>query len=150
VAAGVQVWAGTDHTALQRTRAWAADAQMQGRMGGRPAGLYLTYAAAEGTPFPERGYIGNLFNRQPFAQWAAAAAVEFGIFPEQVTVGGGYRRGETGAATPIDDDNAFMVGTTLQLAQNVQVQLNHVWYRGNTWTERQDTRKMMVMLFAAF
>jgi hypothetical protein len=43
-----------------------------------------------------------------------------------------------------------MAGATFQFAENVQLQVNHVWYHGNVWSGRPDDQKTIVMLFAAF
>lgn len=84
------------------------------------------------------------------AQYAWAAAAELGVWPDRVTLGGGYRHGVNGRATVDNDDNATLIAGAFLLAQNLQLQLNRVFSHGSAGNGRADDQKTIVMLFAAF
>ena len=115
---GGQMWSGGSNGA--NTNAWALDAQMQGLFMSRPVGLYLTYANAEA---PKAGET-NLFNTAPNAKTAATIMVEYGIIPNKATLQLAYRSANNGKNVD-SGDNAVTLGGTYQLAQNVQLQLQH-------------------------
>jgi hypothetical protein len=173
VGLGVQYWAGTAQTLNQRTRAWGGDLQIQGHAGKWPVGLYAGYARAPGSetarevflnPEPRlpAGITGvtaagtvliappaNFFNPEPFAEEAASVLVEFGVIPGRVTAAAAYRLGDNGKAT-MNEDVAGTFGATYLLAQNIQLQVNHVIFGGNARSGTTGNQKTIVMIFAAF
>lgn len=145
--AGVQSWSGsaTDPTLTDvDTKAWAVDAQAQGKAGNMPLGVYLTHANADGD-------AGNLFNTNPNDKTATTIAGQLGVLPGKATVILGYRQGDNGSATN-NDDNAWVVGGTFNMVQNVQLQLNHEEYSGSAYdgTPANGDQLTTLMLFASF
>lgn len=119
---GVQLWDGSSRSedTLMVTKAWAIDAQAQGSFMNKPLGIYLTHANAAG----QKAGDSNLFNSNPNAATATTLAVEYGIIPNRATVMLAFRVANSGAAVN-GTDNATTIGGTYQLAQNVQLQLQH-------------------------
>lgn len=150
---GVQSWSGeaTEPTQMTRvnTKAWAVDAQAQGTIGNLPLGVYFSHAVAEGTP--DGSVIRNLFNGNPRDRKATAIVGQLGIQPGKSTVLLSYRHGDNGKATN-NTDNAWLIGATYQLVQNVQLQLNHTMYSGNAYngTPQNGDRMTTLMLYAVF
>jgi hypothetical protein len=137
VGMGAQFWGGSsrrdDGTGagmdeLIVTKAWALDVQAQGIVMNRPLGLYLTHANAAGQNVGEK----NLFNTAKNAKTATTFAVEYGIIPNKATLMLAYRVADNGAAVD-SQDNAVTVGGTYQVAQNVQLQLQHSNRSGNRY-----------------
>lgn len=135
---GIQLWSGssrvdddsgngTDH--LVQTKAWAVDFQAQGSVDGKPLGVYLTHANAAGQ---KAGEV-NLFNTAPKAKTATTITVEYGILPQKATLMASYRLGNNGKTTD-STDNALTLGGTYQIAQNVQLQLQHSTRSGKRYT----------------
>jgi hypothetical protein len=145
--AGAQLWAGSAQARDQVTRAWAIDGQAQGRVGTLPLGIYLAYARAGASPDSGRE---NLFNTGPTDQEAFSALAELGVLPGKVTAGIGYRLGDNGRAGPSTRDGAMLLGGTWLLAQNVELQFNHILYHGSAWSGGRQDQRTIVMLFAAF
>ena len=150
---GVQSWSGsaTDPALLRRvdTDAWAVDAQAQGAYGEMPLGVYVTYAESAGTP--AGSVTRNLFNANPKDRKAAAILGQLGIVPGKITVLASYRRGDNGRAVS-SRDNAWMIGGTYSLLQNVQLQLNHTEYSGSAYrgSPANGTRMTTLMFYSAF
>ncbi|MBI4998813.1 MAG: hypothetical protein HZC22_18320 [Rhodocyclales bacterium] len=125
---GVQVWTGTakeaNGPAVVDTKAWALDFQAQGAVGNLPLGVYLTHAKAKAT---EAGSgIVNLFNGNPNDERATTILGELGILPQKATLQLAYRWADTGADSADNPkDNAWTVGGTYQIAQNVQLQAQY-------------------------
>lgn len=158
---GGQMWSGSSNiddgtgtgtvTPLD-TKAWAVDAQAQGKVDRFPLGIYLTHAVAKGTPA-----VGtpNLFNSNPNGKKATALAVELGIVPSKATLMFAYLKGDTGEATN-SGDNAATVGGTYQIAQNAQLQLQYSKFSGSRYSSDNPTpsatgdRLMTLMLSAGF
>ncbi|GAB4175459.1 MAG: hypothetical protein Fur0039_18060 [Rhodocyclaceae bacterium] len=140
-----------------RTEATAFDVQAQGVVAGLPLGVYLTHARADGT---SAGQTVNLFNNQPNTKTATAIAAELGILPGKATLIAAYRNADNGRnPTPArsDTDNAWTLGGTYQIAQNVQLQINHSHrtkdngYQGSDPTQSlRGTRLTTFMLSAGF
>lgn len=126
---GVQSWSGssdrdTDGDGIVTTvdtKARAIDAQAQGVVGGFPLGVYFTYGKADATPAGSRS---NLYNSSPNDKKATVIAAELGILPNKATLMLAWRKADNGANTNSDDD-AVTLGGTYQIAQNVQLQLQH-------------------------
>ncbi len=150
---GVQSWSGgaTEPALSQRvdTDAWAVDAQAQGAYGEMPLGVYVTYAESAGTPAGSA--TRNLFNTNPKDRRAAAILGQLGIVPGKITVLASYRRGDNGRAVN-SRDNAWMIGCTYSLLQNVQLQLNHTEYSGSAHrgSPANGTRMTALMFYSAF
>jgi hypothetical protein len=134
-AVGVQSWSGsstvTALTSVEDTKATAIDAQMQGEFGGKPLGIYVTYARAPGS-----GTITNVYNGGTLTRSSFNVAAELGVIPEKVTVGAAIRRGMSG----IDDgtgtnltDNALFLTATYKLAQNMVLSLSLNKQSGSNW-----------------
>ncbi len=148
---GLQSWSGsaTDPTlADNKTEAYAVDAQAQGVIGERPFGFYLTYANANASA---AGNSPNLFNANVNAKTATTAAGQLGVIPDKATLLLALRKGDNGQATQNGDDSVT-VGATFQVAQNVQLQLNHEMYSGSAYdgTPANGNKFTTLMLFAAF
>lgn len=154
---GIQSWTGSAETddgtgggtvATIDTKAWAVDAQAQGMVGTLPLGIYLTHAVAKAAPV---GGTPNLFNANPNNKKATTIAVELGILPNKATVMFGYRKGDTGDVSN-SGDNAWLVGGTYQIAQNVQLQLQYSKYSGNLYDNPQPFGNQLttLMLSAGF
>lgn len=148
---GVQSWSGsaTDPTlSVTKTEAYAADAQAQGAIGEMPLGLYLTYANASAS---SAGSSPNLFNTNTNAKTAMNFAGQLGVLPTKATLLMAIRKGKNGRTT-LDEDNSLMFGGTYQVAQNVQLQLNHEMFSGNAYdgTPADGNVLTTLMLFAAF
>lgn len=149
--AGVQGWSGsaTNPSLVNvETKAWAVDAQAQGAAGAMPLGVYLTHANAGGSPA-----VGtkNFFNANPLDRTATTIAGELGVLPGKATLMLGYRKGDNGKAAN-NIDNAWMIGATYQIVQNVQLQLNLENYSGSAYdgTPANGDRLVTFMLFASF
>jgi len=130
------------------TEGWAIDGQLQGDVGSLPLGVYAAYANAPGnTPADPN----SVFNSSTFDRTAWSIHGQLGVFPSKATVILGYRSADRGTATG-NTDNALTVGGTYQLAQNVQLQLNHVERSGNRFDTPQTNgdRQTTLMLFSAF
>lgn len=131
------------------TRGWALDAQAQGQVAGLPLGVYLSYAKAKPT-------TTNVFNTDPAGtrddRKAASILAELGVIPSKWTLFAGYLDGDTGAATK-SEDNRILVGTTVMLAQNIEIQLSNTFLTGDRYDPKPATggdNLTTVMLFAAF
>lgn len=149
--AGIQSWSGsaTDaNLANVETKAWAVDAQAQGKLGEMPLGVYLTHANAAGT---SAGSNKNFFNANPNDKTATTVAAQLGILPNKATVMLGYRKGDNGKAVN-SGDNGWMVGGSFNIVQNVQLQLNHEMYSGSAYngTPANGDQMTTLMLFASF
>lgn len=131
---GVQVYTGSDMRLVDGsdvsyvdTKGTGLDLQAHGAIAGMPLGVYATYARAPGTRAGATGQAGdpiNLFNNKPNARTAAVLTAELGVVPNKATVLLSYRNADNGAASD-SADNAWTIGGTYQLAQNVQLQLVH-------------------------
>ncbi|MBI5785423.1 MAG: hypothetical protein HZA64_08205 [Rhodocyclales bacterium] len=125
--AGVQSWSGTAKEAtggaINETKAWAIDFQAQGALGTLPLGVYLTHANAAGTSVGSA--TPNLFNGNPNDEKATTILGELGFLPGKATVQLGYRWANTGSAADKPEDNAWTLGGTYQIAQNVQLQAQY-------------------------
>jgi hypothetical protein len=155
---GVQYWGGktkigdtaANPDQIYKTRAWALDAQAQGLVGTMPVGVYVTYGqAAKDKDGP--GGETNLFNDgNPKARKAWTILAEVGVLPGRGTVAMGYRGGKNGAASD-NTDNAFVIGVTCLLIQNVEFQINHSRYTGDANSKSNDGGDQLTtfMIFAA-
>lgn len=154
---GIQWWGGTTGIGSDadlaagdyQTHAWAIDAQAQGAVMEMPLGVYLTYGSVEKSD--ASGPV-NLFNSETNDDKTALALIaELGVIPNKATIAIGYRSADTGAASD-SEDNAITFGATYQLAQNVQLQLNHSIYNGDKYDPKPPDGDQLttLMLFTAF
>ncbi len=138
-AVGVQNWGGSSYSSAAAaqldTRATAIDGQLQGSLGGMPAGFYLSYARA---PYDATNVydMGGTLTPGSFARSSLNIAAELGVLPGVASMGAAIRRGNSG----VDDgsganatDNAFMLSLTCQLAQNMMLSIMHTTSSGSYW-----------------
>lgn len=149
--AGVQYWGGSATNVNLTdvdTKAWAIDAQAQGKLGEMPLGVYLTHANAAGSPTTG---TKNFFNANPKDKTATTVTAQFGILPNKATVSLGYRKGDNGK-TSNSGDNGWLLGASYNVVQNVQLQLNHEMYSGSAYngTPANGDQLTTLMLFASF
>jgi hypothetical protein len=129
--AGVQAWAGSNVRArdgngtlrLFSTKGWAVDAQAQGAVAGLPLGVFFSHASAPATD-PNSTAAPNLFNPNARARTATSISAELGILPAKATLLVGYRKADDGSDTA-SSDNAFTLGATYNIYQNVRFELVH-------------------------
>lgn len=126
------------------TDGWAIDAQSQGMLGKKPAGVYLSYATVDAGS-------RNLFNQDTNANKKQAWSVlgELGVIPDRMTVQLGYLDGDSGAVTG-SSDQRWMTGITWLVAQNAQLVLWNTQYSGDVKLDGGGDNITSVMLFAAF
>jgi hypothetical protein len=138
-AVGVQSWSGESNDgaglADTETKATAIDGQMQGSLGGMPVGFYASYAnAPAGT-----ATVANSFNGSTTASKSAFNfSTELGVIPEVATINFGMRRGKSGVAmagTNNATDNAFLLGASYKLRQNIMLNFYYVSQSGDFWTQ---------------
>ncbi|MBI5429665.1 MAG: hypothetical protein HY938_04295 [Nitrosomonadales bacterium] len=108
-------------SALVKTEARFADLQAHGQVAGNDMGVYVTYAVA---PNATAGGQPQLYNTGAFDKSAVAVGVDYSVIPHVLHVGGAYRAGKTGKASPTDatvsaTDNAVMLQAIYDLTQNV-------------------------------
>ncbi len=156
---GVQLWKGTSivksvaadnsiTTTTNHADAWALDMQAQGKVGKYPLGIYTTYGNAP------KSVDGNPININNANTYAAAKAWTlsglFGVVPDKLALGAGYRKANTGASDT-DADNAITLGLAYMLTKNIQFQLNHSFYSGDTQTASEAGKNLTTLvLYSAF
>jgi hypothetical protein len=59
---------------------------------------------------------------------------ELGVVPGIATVQLAFRSAKTGGAIGADGDNAYQVGATYELAQNIELSLTRTTASGSAWT----------------
>lgn len=148
---GVQSWRGASlndgggvpaAAVMTQTKAWAVDAQMQGALGGMPAGFYASYAKAPAVD-PASGDPANAYNGGQLDRSSLNIAGEIGVVPEVVTVGAAIRRGKSGADEGLANtgtanganatDNAIFLTLTYKVQQNMLARLSYVTQSGTYW-----------------
>lgn len=129
----------TGNVVEYKTEGWAVDGQAQGEVAGMPLGVYVAIGEAS---------ADTVFNSSADDRTAWSIHGQLGVLPGKATVILGYRSADRGTV----DDNALTLGGTYQLAQNVQVQLNHVEFSGSRYDTAQASgdRRTTLMLFSAF
>jgi hypothetical protein len=145
-AVGVQNWSGSSGAGntpgapavqgsivLTETKGSAIDGQMQGSLGGMPVGFYAEYAnAPAGT-----ATLANAYNASTTASRSSFNfSTELGVIPEKATINFGMRRGKSGVAMAGSNnatDNAFLVGASYKLRQNIMVNFYYVAQSGDYW-----------------
>jgi hypothetical protein len=149
-AVGVQSWSGSSNdgagAADTETKGVAIDGQMQGSLGGMPVGFYASYAnAAASTATTTNAFNSGLAKRSAFN-----FSTELGVIPEVATINFGMRRGKSGqevgavfdpvagtysagTAGSNASDNAFLVGASYKLRQNIMLNFYYVSQSGDYW-----------------
>ena len=132
----------------EKAEAWAVDGQAQGLIGNLPLGVYLQYANASKS---ETNEPANMFNANAKDESAWSIVTELGVIPNRATVALSYRDGDTGAAAN-NEDNAFTLGATYLLTQNVELQANYSILDGNKYNPKPASGDTLttLMLFASF
>lgn len=130
-AVGIQNMSGTGTNAATLTqisrKATIIDGQMQGELGGMPAGFYASYGRA-----PADAAVGNEYNAGPNSRTSFNIAGEFGVMPGKATIQVALRSAKNGAAIN-DKDNAFMIGATYELSQNMELSYHYTTQSGSAW-----------------
>lgn len=151
-AVGIQSWSGSsfadnatyagppNNGAVITTKATAIDAQMQGDLGGKPVGFYVTYATA-----PADTVIGNAYNPGTLTRSSFNVAGEVGVIPGVATLGAAIRFANSGVDEGLNDggaatganakDNAFMLTATYKLAQNMMASFTYTTNSGSYWNQ---------------
>ena len=126
------------------TNAQFIDAQAQGQLGGKPAGLYVTYGSA-------KAIAGNYFNNNPNDQNAFSILGEYGFIPNKATVYLGYLSGDNGKAAN-NKDQRLSIGMTWLYTENIEFQLWNTSYSGNAYSPKPGGGDNLIsfMLFSAF
>jgi hypothetical protein len=116
------------------TEATIIDGQMQGRVGGMPLGVYLSFGMA---PVADANFAGNHFNSGGLVTARSTnLAAQLGVVPGVVTLMAAVRQGHNGGVDANGEaltDNAVMVGTTYNLAVNVEASLSYTAQSGTAW-----------------
>ena len=140
-AVGVQSWSGesNDGSGLidSSTKATAIDGQMQGSLGGMPVGFYASYARAPSVA-ASATTSGNSFNGGDATRSSFNFSTELGVIPEVATINFAMRRGKSGDTTITGSnasDNAFLVGASYKMRQNLLLNLYYVSQSGDFWTQ---------------
>lgn len=122
---GVQSWTGSAGTAndagtgidMVETKAFAVDAQAQGKIGSRPLGVYVTHGTSAAS---RAGAPKNLFNAKGRGRSATTITAELGVRDApHVTVLGGYRVADNGGTAANSGDNALTFGVNWMFRQNI-------------------------------
>ena len=145
-AVGVQNWSGSSYdasgAALMETKATAIDGQMQGTLpNGMELGVYAEYARAPASTIPG----GNAYNADPAGSGNAAdtkssfnISAELGVIPEVATLNIAMRRGKSGDTSITGSnasDNAYLIGASYKLRQNMMLNLYYVDQSGDYWNQ---------------
>lgn len=133
-AVGIQSMSGTGaNAAVAGTqisrKATIIDGQMQGEMGGMPVGFYASYGTAQGSAV---GGVANEYNAGTNSRNSFNVAAEFGVMPGKATIQVALRNAKNGAAVN-NKDNAFMIGATYELSQNMEVSYHYTTQSGSAW-----------------
>lgn len=149
--------AGTQFVAnsgLVKTDARFADLQAHGEAGGKPLGIYLTYAKAPvagGTCAGGTATSGcNAYNDGAFAKSAATIGADFSVIPNTLHLGANYRAGTLNTNLK---DNSIMVQAIYDLAKNVALHAMYATRSGSSYeqaTPKRGKNEYLFMLEAAW
>ncbi len=152
---GIQSFSGSSLVTNANTKATVIDAQMQGELAGYTAGFYASYgrapaiARAAGT-VP----LGTQFNNSAnITKTTFNVGAEMGVLPhgtvqvafrsatrgmdDFATLAGFTAAGvPAGLSTASAKDNAFMIGATYDLAQNMGLSLHYTTQSGSYWSNQ--------------
>ncbi len=131
VGAGFQNFGGSSNVTLQSPKATVFDIQAQGEVSGMAVGLYASYGTAPATDAAS-GFTNTFNSSTTNAKSSFNVAGEVGIIPHVSTVQAALRMGKDGAATS-NADNAWMLGVTYELAQNIALSFTHTTQFGAAW-----------------
>lgn len=162
-AVGVQNWSGSsgagDPSAaagvtMTETKGTAIDGQMQGALGNMPVGFYASYARAPAASDPT---IPNAYNGGADTRSSINFSTELGVIPEKATINFGIRRGKSGDTSITGSnasDNAYLLGASYKLAQNIMLNLYYVSQSGDFWntanTAALGSKETMINLATIF
>ncbi|MDD2721309.1 MAG: hypothetical protein PHH47_08390 [Gallionella sp.] len=143
MAAGVQSFSGTSQVGINaQAKATVVDFQAQGEVSGMGLGVYASYGSAPAVFGGTNAF--NARNLQTRSSFNIGA--ELGVIPGVSTLQLAYRSGKSGGAVGADTDNAFQVGATYELAQNVELSLTHTSQSGSAWAVAAPVGKSMTNL----
>ncbi|MDD4962792.1 MAG: hypothetical protein PHI11_02610 [Gallionella sp.] len=129
--AGIQSFSGTSKAVLNtEVKATVIDFQAQGEVSGMGLGVYASYGSAPAAA------VGTLSALNPLSLSKRSSfniGAELGVIPHTATLQLGLRSGKNGGAAGADGDNAFLIGGTYELAQNVELSLTHSSQSGSAW-----------------
>lgn len=147
--AGVQNWGGTSQASTAAAaivaKATVIDFQAQGEVSGMGLGLYASYGTAPATvtAVAPAQTSTNLFNAGASKKSSFNIGAELGVIPGVATVQLAFRSGNSGAnelnalgaaiAGTNAKSNAFQIGGTYELAQNIELSLTHSANSGSFW-----------------
>ena len=147
-AVGIQNYSGSSVQTGIVTKATIIDAQMQGELAGYETGFYASYGKAPAVnqanvggfvPVAPALAITNHFNASTTVAISTFnVAAEMGLIPHG-TVQAAFRMAtrENFAATGLaEKDNAFMIGATYELAQNMGLSLHYTTQSGSYWSNQ--------------
>lgn len=128
--AGLQSFSGTSQVGVNsQAKATVIDFQAQGELSGMGLGVYASYGTAPVVAGGTNAFnAANLQKRTTFNIGA-----ELGVIPGVATVQLAMRSAKSGAAAGADGSNAFQVGATYELAQNIELSLTHTSQSGTEW-----------------
>lgn len=143
---GIQSFSGNMNALglAQTAKATVVDAQMQGELGGMSTGIYVTYATAPAGTIAQPNVLNAGWSPITRAGNAPVAAAVLGtstsfnvagsleLIPGIATLQAAYRQAKNGNYAQTGD-NAFMIGATYELAQNIEIGLNHTMNSGSAW-----------------
>ncbi|HEX5339235.1 MAG TPA: hypothetical protein VFW53_12430 [Gallionella sp.] len=131
-------------------KATVIDFQAQGEAASMPMGIYASYGTAPAAAVGSYNMLNpTATNVKANAAVPAATAAlgnpnkassfnvaaEFGVLPGLATVQVGLRQAKLGDAAA-SKDNAFMLGATYELAQNVELAFNYTSQSGSAWSNQ--------------
>ncbi|MBU1214614.1 MAG: hypothetical protein KKF58_00640 [Gammaproteobacteria bacterium] len=144
-AVGFQNFSGTADSlglGLSSYKATIIDAQAQGEVNGMALGVYASYGTAP-TDVNGNNLAGGWSTLQKTGAIAAATsgtganslnvAASLELIPGVATVQGGMRFATLKTTGGDLKDNAFMIGGTYELAQNIELGLNYTSQSGTAW-----------------
>jgi len=128
--AGIQSFSGTSQVGVNaQAKATVIDFQAQGEVSGMGLGIYTSYGTAPSVAGGTNAFnAANVQTRNTFNIGA-----ELGVIPGISTVQLAFRSAKSGAAAGADGSNAFSVGGTYELAQNLELSLTHTAQTGSEW-----------------
>ena len=146
-AVGIQSYSGQSNVTGSVTKATIIDGQMQGELAGYETGIYASFGKAPAVTAAAIGGVPAIsaFNLTPnglanstVAKSTANIAIEMGLIPHG-TVQAAFRSAsrENFAGTGLSEkDNAFMLGATYELAQNMGLSLHYTTQSGSYWSNQ--------------
>ncbi|MDD4958496.1 MAG: hypothetical protein PHS51_04040, partial [Gallionella sp.] len=141
---GLQSFSGTSKVAVgAESKATVIDFQAQGEVSGMGLGVYASYGSAPSTA----AIGGNVLNPLNLSKRSSFnIGAELGIIPHTATLQLGLRSGKNGGAAGADGDNAFLIGGTYELAQNIELSLTSTSQSGSAWNAAGVVGKTMTSL----